>query len=301
MTATGQGRFCNACSKEVIDFTAWSDAALYRFFAKNKGGVCGRFLNTQLNVRISIPHQPHSRLYRMTIALGLTLICTQTPALLAQSRPPKATHTIATRSTALDKDIHAGGSGTIYGNVSDEYKEPLINATIQVYQDGILKGSNVSDFDGNYAIKPLVAGPYEVLITYVSYDTVQIKNVIVGTDTTIQNVRMKKKPVQDIPYSHINKGVISGLVDSNPFTEIYGNVTDKQGKPLFPVEVQVYQSGKALISQIADTLGRYDFTDLKPGTYELHILCQGYKVHKVKGLHVGEGRKLQDIVMHKKL
>src|SRR4051812_18194049 len=88
MTANGKGRFCDHCQKTVIDFTAWSDAALYKFFSKDTGHVCGRFLSTQVDRKINLPHQPNSQLYRITIALGLTLLFTQTPQLLAQNRPP---------------------------------------------------------------------------------------------------------------------------------------------------------------------------------------------------------------------
>ncbi len=89
MTSNAGGRFCEQCSQTVIDFTTWSDTALYEFFSKKTERVCGRFLNTQLNHPIHITHQPHSRLYRMTIALGLTLLFTQTRQLLAQTKPPK--------------------------------------------------------------------------------------------------------------------------------------------------------------------------------------------------------------------
>lgn len=91
MTPDARGRHCAHCHKSVIDFTTWSDAALYNFFSKNKQQVCGRLFDTQLDHPIAIPHQPHSRLYRMTIALGLTLLFIQTADLLAQARPPQTT------------------------------------------------------------------------------------------------------------------------------------------------------------------------------------------------------------------
>ena len=119
MTPDTGGRFCDQCSKTVIDFTTWSDSALYEFFSKKTERVCGRFLNTQLNHTIHIPHQPHSRLYRMTIALGLTLIFTQTPQLLAQSRPPETV-----RVDSNKKAINAGSPYELPNSDIWAYRSP---------------------------------------------------------------------------------------------------------------------------------------------------------------------------------
>ena len=49
MSNTNDGRFCNSCEKEVIDFTKLSDEEVIDYITKNaKQGGCGRFLNTQL-------------------------------------------------------------------------------------------------------------------------------------------------------------------------------------------------------------------------------------------------------------
>lgn len=56
MTPTEQGRFCNACAKEVIDFTAMSDTeVLHYFISKKNENVCGRLYADQLNRDITRP------------------------------------------------------------------------------------------------------------------------------------------------------------------------------------------------------------------------------------------------------
>lgn len=81
----------------------------------------------------------------------------------------------------------------IAGQILDDKKEPLPSAVIQVYQGGILKGANVTDFDGNYLIKPLDAGTYDVLVLYAGYDSILVNNVIVtGGNRTTQNFTMAK-------------------------------------------------------------------------------------------------------------
>jgi hypothetical protein len=179
MTPCGQGRFCGHCQKTVIDFSTWSDTALYDFFAKRREKVCGRFLPSQLNRNINIPLQPHSRLYGLTIALGLTLIFTQGTSVYAQNKPPLAVQTIPT-------PYPKNSNREIRGLVVDEKEEPIINATIQVYLNGILKGGNVSDFDGVYYIGPLDTGHYDVYVRCPNYSTAVVTNVLFSTNYIIR-------------------------------------------------------------------------------------------------------------------
>jgi hypothetical protein len=81
----------------------------------------------------------------------------------------------------------------IAGKVLDDKKEPMINANVQVFQNEILTGSNVTDFDGNYVIKPLDSGLYNVKVFYTGFDTILVTNVVVtpGNRTT-QNCRLPK-------------------------------------------------------------------------------------------------------------
>ena len=82
----------------------------------------------------------------------------------------------------------------ISGTVVDEKKEPVISAVVQVYsQSGILMGGNVTDFDGNYMIKPLESGKYTVLVRFQGYDTATVTGVLVNDATiTTQNFGLKK-------------------------------------------------------------------------------------------------------------
>lgn len=57
MQPTDGGRYCNHCSKTVVDFTAMSDEAIQQYFIQRQGqGVCGHFKAAQLQrVRITLP------------------------------------------------------------------------------------------------------------------------------------------------------------------------------------------------------------------------------------------------------
>ncbi|PQJ09725.1 hypothetical protein CJD36_017500 [Flavipsychrobacter stenotrophus] len=186
MTSNGQGRHCDSCRKTVIDFTSWSDSELYGFFASNRGHVCGRFLSTQVGRQIHIPHQPHSRLYRIAVAMGLTLLFVHTPELRAQSRPP---------IVAVDSLLMSEGNvkidsvmTEIRGVVTDNKKEPMVNAAVQIKQNGVLKGGTITDFDGNYSVKGLDSGQYEVIVSYVGYKTTSRSVVVLSN--SVENVRI---------------------------------------------------------------------------------------------------------------
>lgn len=49
MSPAEKGRFCNQCSKTVIDFTTMSDGEIIQTIRKNNAAICGRFLNSQMS------------------------------------------------------------------------------------------------------------------------------------------------------------------------------------------------------------------------------------------------------------
>ncbi len=74
-------------------------------------------------------------------------------------------------------------SGAIKGKVTDASTgEAVPFANIVVEQNGNMVGGGVSDFDGNYTIKPVPAGKFTVKASYVGYNTLQINDVVVYND-----------------------------------------------------------------------------------------------------------------------
>ena len=73
MTPTQQGRFCNACAKEVIDFSQMSDTAVLNYFSIEKNDqVCGRAYPDQLDRTIAgLPAKKISWYWNYAIAFFL--------------------------------------------------------------------------------------------------------------------------------------------------------------------------------------------------------------------------------------
>lgn len=86
-----------------------------------------------------------------------------------------------------------GAAGAIIGTVVDENNDPVINAQVQVSSGGVIKGGSVTDFDGNYVIKPLMPGRYEVKVNYLGYKENLTTGVLVqpGQNTKV-NVKLKR-------------------------------------------------------------------------------------------------------------
>src|SRR5581483_10551657 len=81
--------------------------------------------------------------------------------------------------------VFIGLSGSVFGQeiagrVLDDKKQTLPSAIVQVYSGGILKGGAATDDDGNYVVKPLDPGYYNVLVLYPGYDSIMITDVIVS-------------------------------------------------------------------------------------------------------------------------
>lgn len=84
-------------------------------------------------------------------------------------------------------------NGTLKGKIIDkDSKEPIPFCNIIVEVAGAQKGGGTSDFDGNYTIKPIDPGTYDVKATYVGYKPMMITGVIIRSDKiTFLDVEME--------------------------------------------------------------------------------------------------------------
>lgn len=88
-------------------------------------------------------------------------------------------------------------NGEISGKVLDENREGIVNSTITlVEENGTPLGRSVTaDYDGNYSLKPLTPGKYNLLFTCKGYVSQMQKGVIVSADKpTWLNANLKPDP-----------------------------------------------------------------------------------------------------------
>ncbi len=88
-------------------------------------------------------------------------------------------------------------SGSLKGKITDKgTNEPVPFANIIIEQGGKQSGGTTSDFDGNYTIKPIPPGKYDVKASYVGYKPIMVANlVIIANQITFQDIQMESTTI----------------------------------------------------------------------------------------------------------
>ncbi len=93
----------------------------------------------------------------------------------------------------LATQVVALAQGTIKGVITDESNgEPLISANVVIKQDGQLVTGARTDLDGNYTIKGVQVGKYDIEVSYVGYQTVKSEINVKATGFTVYNQKLGK-------------------------------------------------------------------------------------------------------------
>ena len=73
--------------------------------------------------------------------------------------------------------------GALKGKIIDKNtKEPIPFANIVLENKGSMVGGATSDFDGNYTIKPIPPGKFDIKATFVGYKTSVTQGIVIGAD-----------------------------------------------------------------------------------------------------------------------
>ncbi len=104
-------------------------------------------------------------------------------------------------------------SGTMKGVVIDkDTGEAIPFANVVLYVDSIVYGGGTSDFDGKYIIEPISPGNYNLQITYLGYETIQVSGIqIKNEQLRTHNFEMNSKAImlEEFVVSDFRIGLIS--------------------------------------------------------------------------------------------
>ncbi len=94
--------------------------------------------------------------------------------------------------TLLSSGVFAAATGQIKGQIVDKKNgQPLIGATVLLA--GTNRGAN-TDVDGKYQILRVEPGTYKLKITQIGYQEIEVTNVVVKTDLTVEvNQKLSEK------------------------------------------------------------------------------------------------------------
>lgn len=82
-------------------------------------------------------------------------------------------------------------NGAIFGKVVNEFGEPAPLANVCII-NGATRTGTMSDFDGEFKIKPLNAGTYTVEVSFIGYNTVNITGILVYNNkiTFLEDIKL---------------------------------------------------------------------------------------------------------------
>ncbi len=193
MNPTQKGKFCNVCTKEVIDFTTETDETIVKHFQKNTN-ICGRFHASQLNRKLIVNRKKRNHWLSYVASLLFPMAIFSQEVKKEASKTPKTEQTDHKDFKSLNiGSLHKKGktalvaqndSIVVTGIVTDDTGLLLPGATIQIKG---LETKVFADFDGNFNIK--VKRNDVLMISYVGYETFEIKVV-----TTENTYKIQLKP-----------------------------------------------------------------------------------------------------------
>ncbi|MBL0054060.1 MAG: TonB-dependent receptor [Bacteroidetes bacterium] len=146
-------------------------------------------------------------------------------------------------------------SGSIKGKVVDATtNEPLPFANVVVELNGSQAGGSQTDFDGNFTIKPLNPGKYNLKASYVGYQATGVNGIIVSSEKiTFQDVKMSKGAV-DITQIVITEYKVPVIDKGNPSTQNTLTSEDIQAAPVRDVNSLVATSAGVFQKKEGDDL-----------------------------------------------
>ncbi|WP_462219062.1 carboxypeptidase-like regulatory domain-containing protein [Ferruginibacter sp.] len=270
MTATQQGRFCNSCAKQVVDFSTMSDTEVLHYFSSIKNeNVCGRAYPDQLERAISKTKEPKKKLFwYWNYITMLFLFFSKTNTAKAQGGIKVVTESkidAAKQDRITKGEIAVNTNRIITGKIIDEAGQPLPGASI------IIKGSkNGTSADVNGFYKINVDTKSDILeITAVGFERKEIKL------TSLNSF--------DIILSKMEMELLGALVITSVKIDEQGYVyTPIPPKHIAIIEVkdnatlQPITKAAVVIKRIGTNKSDAVFTD-KKGIYKLRKIEEGSK------------------------
>ncbi len=215
MTATEKGKFCDVCTKEVVDLTSKTDEELVKILTKSKN-ACGRVKKSQLDREVKLERKSGQSFapFAASMLLPLTLF----------SNNPKSEN-----NSLSDKPMVSMGIGRFSnsidrmqivteGTVRDENGNPLKNVEITSNETKTREWTNKN---GKYRIVTL--DNERLLFNIKDHDTREIQldnssktiDVLLNSQITYESITvgkmvyLPKEPIKNESLTFITKGTVT--------------------------------------------------------------------------------------------
>lgn len=223
MSCAERGKFCSKCNKVVRDFTNTSDEELAKIFSSEQSRMCGKFLSSQLYQKIKRKNfwelVKGSQLRKFAASfvslLGLKLF--SAPHADAQTIELKNPSVNDLKNAGIEMQKNLSNDSTqlqISGTLRDsKTHEGIPFAPIVIMENGKEIAYAQSDEDGNFSLKilkqNLISSDFDIIIQYLGYDKLMIKNVPLINSDYVMDLKMQEGK-QTFPIMGV---IVSRLVD----------------------------------------------------------------------------------------
>ncbi len=276
MTPDANGKFCNSCSKSVIDFTNKTDAEIHTMLMERKNEkVCGHFKKTQVNrpLALNIPFHTLPRNLSPARAFAVALFIVFGTLLFSCTN----------EHDQKINEITLTEKGNIEGLMMLEPLPQVIDSVVSVTSEDISICSTTGDV--SYVEVPVIDSTQEVMVKGESIVTIERSSVLGGAvyympaDTiAIDSVISNKQAKQDIIHPEMDftfqayPNPTSGNINISYEVIKRGNVQ----LDLFDIKGVLV---KNLVSQQNQYEGKYiiptDVSDLIDGIYICRVIVSG--------------------------
>jgi len=190
MTPVQQGKFCSACSKQVIDFSLMSDNQILNYLSNQSGKVCGRFDAEQLERTLIETKIKKKKGWWMAAFMPLFLInnkyhdkniiISKTDTTIQPFEKELVTMGVILEEVSMPVNIK--------GKVLDEIGAPLPYVTIT--EKGT-QSKTVTDSAGNFSINIQPnTDSISLIASYVGYETVEKTFSVNNIDNIYVDIRL---------------------------------------------------------------------------------------------------------------
>ena len=136
-----------------------------------------------------------------------------------------------------------------------------------------------SEADGSYAFNGLLPGDYQLSVRLQNgytfawpQDTALRDSYIQGKEGDPQAISFRVPMGDELSGIDVGIGAI-GSIGDRAWLDLNGNGMQDIGEPNMPgIVIELYQHGELAASATTDLYGRYQFTDLHPGEYDMKVI-----------------------------
>jgi len=270
MTPTQQGRYCNACAKEVVDFSMMTDTEVLNYFTTpSNEKICGRALPTQLDRAITRPKEPKKRLFwYWNYIVMFFMLFSKNNGVKAQGGVKPATEFSPVKPADILKGDIVITSWVVKGKVTDKDGNPVPFATVMI--KGTKTGVS-TDANGGFSIK---VNPGNALVIS---EVGSITAEVVIKDQHDLNILLEKRGQE-----------LGGLVlvaynaDDSKYTALIEVKEDGSGLPINRAKIIVTKRQAGHIdTAFSDKKGGYKLKGIKSYEhYFIKVEADGYSANE---------------------